>query len=298
MDPLTLGALAVGGQALGGLVGGYFQGESVKDAARAERAMQERALAEARRSGDEAIGYLQPYEQIGRQSLGQLVENIDSGAYRTPVGEFDYSRGVGEFLDPSMAYQQQRAGEALEQSALAGGGLQSGATLKALQEQAMQMAQTDYGNAHNRMMQDKSFAYGQFMDKFNRQRMENQSAYQRLAGLGQMGTGMAQSMANARIGEGTQAIDIMGQMGQSNAALQSANASMFGNMANTLGDAGASYLGMRALQPQQPQSPYNPADLQRASMQDASAMQGYQPAQGTMSGQAMQGYQPFVGEGL
>jgi len=240
------------------LVKSYFQGEAVKEATKAESEAQARALAEARLASEEGMGYIRPYEQIGYQSLKDLTGGLESGAYETDVGDFQYGKTLGDFLDPSMQFQQENAQRAMEQSALAGGGLASGSTLKALQEQAMGFAQQDYGNSFNRMQTDKNFAYGQFSDKFNRLRGENQDRYSRLAALSNLGANSANNMANIRQGEGAQAINIMGQQGQTNANRASANPMMYGNMVQGVQDSSDALMGSLMMgggggMPQQPQ---------------------------------------------
>ncbi len=101
---LPLLALA-GGSALGGLASGYFQGEAVKDASRAEAEAQRRALAEAREASEEGMGYIRPYEQAGFQALQDLTAGLQSGDYETDVNDFQYGKGVQDFLDPSMQFQ-------------------------------------------------------------------------------------------------------------------------------------------------------------------------------------------------
>jgi hypothetical protein len=103
-----------------------------------------------------------------------------------------------------MDFQQDQMRRQLESSAAAGGNLLGGGALKELQSRGAQLAQTDYGNAHNRMMNDKQFAYGSFRDNANakiaslQQGLNNRmNIANQQTGLGQFGTS---SNANARMG--------------------------------------------------------------------------------------------------
>lgn len=207
MDPITLGLIGAGASTLGSVVGNYLGAEAQKDSARIQQRALEQALREGKQLYGQAGEQLQqgytdvanmydPYAKVGTTALSQLA----GGDFTTPVGEFAFKGDVNQYLDPSMKYQQEQAQRALEQSAIARGGLLSGGTAKALQNQAMQFAQTDYGNAYNRMQNDKNFAYQQFRDKFAQQQANNAIRMQQLQGLTNIGQNATGSMAQARQG--------------------------------------------------------------------------------------------------
>lgn len=83
------------------------------------------------------------------------------------IGSGPLALDVGKYLDPSMDFRIGEAMKAVENSAAARGGLQSGATLKALSDRAGQMAQTDYANAFERAAADRGFHYGVDRDDRN-----------------------------------------------------------------------------------------------------------------------------------
>lgn len=176
--------------------------------------IQRQALEQAQQGYGQAYqdisGMYDPYMQAGSTALSSLA----GGDFSTPVGEFQFQGDISQYLDPSMAYQQEQASRALQQSALGQGNLLSGGTAKALQAQAQQMAQQDYANAFNRMQQDKSFAYRQFSDDFTRRQQENALRMQRLQGLAGMGQSATGSLAGARMGAQHGMASLAGDLGQ------------------------------------------------------------------------------------
>ena len=158
-----------------------------------------RAIDEQRQAYGDVAPMYQPYQQAGLQGLAGLGAD-----YSTEMGDFDYNRDVSEFLDPSMAFQQQQMQNAMEQSAIARGGLQSGGFAKALQDRSAQLAQTDYGNAYNRMTQDKAGAYQEFRDRIANRRANNQQRLGQMTNLASVGQNATSGLANLRTGNANQ----------------------------------------------------------------------------------------------
>jgi len=123
------GALA--GGVIGG-IGGYFSSEGEEE----QYAQQLKALEEQRRIYEQnygtAKGFLDPYAKAGLTALSQF-QNFDPSVN---MDAFQYDKSVQDFLDPSIAYQQEQARRQLEASASAQGGLYSGAQMKALSDRA------------------------------------------------------------------------------------------------------------------------------------------------------------------
>ena len=218
MDPVTMGLVLGGGQLLGNLFGSYQQGEAAKAAARAQAAATQAAIEEQRRAYADVQDIWSPYQELGDTYLKQLAGGIGRGDYDTPtLGNFEYGQTVQDFLDKSMEYQQTQAQRALEQSAVMGGNLQSGGTLKALQNQAQDYAMQDWGNAYNRMTSDKSFAYQNFINQFNSQKQAVTDRYNQMRGLANLGTSAASALTGARTGVATNVGNLQTAQGNSNA---------------------------------------------------------------------------------
>jgi len=217
MDPvLTPALIGAGTNLLGGLIGGFGAQSAQEADARARQAMLNQQINEQRQAyGDVAPTY-QPYMKAGQQGLAglsDLAQNI--GQYDYNPSEFEYSKTTQDFLDPSMEFQQDQMRRQVEASQAMGGGLLSGGALKELQGRGAQLAQTDYANANQRMMNDKRFAYGSFMDNANARRQSLQQGFQNRMGVAGQQTGLGQygtsGNAQARMQVGSNVGSAIGQ---------------------------------------------------------------------------------------
>lgn len=214
MAPIVAGALVAGGASLlGSLASSYFGNKAAQSAANAQRDAINNQIAEARQAYKDVSPYFQPYYDTGASALSELKSYDPT----TQFGDFAYGKSVDDFLNPAMAYEQQQAQRALEASAAAKGGLYSGAAMKALQDRAQQIGRTGWEAAYNRMNQDKTFAYGQFTDKFKAAQANNAAKLQQLQSLASSGFNAAQALGNLRTGQSSQLQQAFGQLGNVNA---------------------------------------------------------------------------------
>jgi hypothetical protein len=174
-------------------------------AAREANALQERMYNQTREDQS-------PWREAGSRALGDL-SNPD---FQRDFGMTDFQN------DPGYQFRMQEGQKALERSAAARGGLQSGGTLKALSRYGQDFASNEYGNAYNRFNADRD-------RRFNR--------LSSIAGIGQT--------ANSQLGQAGQ--NYAGQVG--NNMMGAANAQGAAGMAsanawnNTL--SGLGNLGMQ-----------------------------------------------------
>ena len=186
------------GSSIIGLGGEYFANQSEREAARSQANAQRAALAQGGKeltSGYTDISSLyDPYRQAGQQALG----DYQSQDFSYVPDDFQYNQNVSDFLDPSMAYQQEQAMNQIQGNAAASGTLGSGAALKEMQSRGQQIAQQGYGDAFNRMQQDKGFQYGDFLNRanFRRQALQDRSA--QLGNLINTGFGATSQQAGHR----------------------------------------------------------------------------------------------------
>jgi hypothetical protein len=199
-------------------------------AAQAQQALQ--------RGQQQATEAYQPYSQFGQEATNRLAvlmglrPGVDSGSLMQQPTAAQLE------MDPGYAFREQQGMQAVNRTAAAQAGLQSGAALKAAQRFGQDLASQEYGNAYNRFMANRA----------------NQMAL--LQGGQQTGFGAAQGVGNAAIGTGTnlaQNYQTLGQaMGQGYANIGAANASAYMAPTNLLaqalgqaGQLGAAYLGRR-----------------------------------------------------
>lgn len=233
MDPLTLGVIG-GSSLLGGIISAFGSYGAAKEAAAAGNRQAQMMIEEARRAYQDVLPQFEPYTQAGGRALSSLEEWTPTAA----PGPFEWEGSVQEYLDPSVDFQRQEAQRALEQSAAASGGLYSGATMKALQDRAQDYAMQDYGNAYNRMANERAFSYQDYQNQFNNARMANMDKYNQLVGLVNSGQNAAGSIANLRTGQGSQAIQAIQSAMPGNVAAASAGGAAINNMGQTIGNIG------------------------------------------------------------
>lgn len=197
----TTGALIGGGLAAAGGIGSAIIGANAASsaadqqaqAAREANALQERMFNQQRADQE-------PWRQAGIGALSQM-------------GNADFQRDftASDFQkDPGYDFRMQEGQKALERSAAARGGLQSGGTLKALSRYGQDYASNEYNNAYNRFNADRD-------RRFNR--------LGSLAGVGQTATNQI----------GQAGMNYAGQVG--NNTMNAANA------AGAAGIAGANAIG-------------------------------------------------------
>lgn len=202
------GAATLGGAAIGA-VGANSAAKTQADAATQASQLQQKMFEEQRADA-------QPWRQAGAQALSQLQ---DPSLMR--------SFSMSDFQqDPGYQFRMDEGQKALERSAAARGGLQSGAFDKALSQYGQNFASNEYQNAYNRFNNDQA-------NRFNR--------LSSIAGVGQT--------ANAQIGQaGMQTAGQIGQnmMGAANAsgAAQIAGANAIGQGLSGLGKIGQNYATM------------------------------------------------------
>jgi hypothetical protein len=96
---------------------------------------------------------MQPWIESGRNALSTLNQQMP---------ELTRSFSMADFQnDPSYQFNLQQGQQAIERSAAARGGLNSGGTMKSLAQYSQGLASQDYNNAFNRFQTDQS-------NRFNR----------------------------------------------------------------------------------------------------------------------------------
>lgn len=236
-----------GGDAWGDLTGAT----AAKHAAEAQMSAADKDIAFRQRIYDDQKKQNEPWMQAGVSALSDLSGGIKSGAFDTPVEQFNdpgaYKDPGFKFnfeADPGYAFRQQQQQQAIERSAAAGGGLFSGATLSDLAKRSGQMASDEFGNAYARQRgayeNDRSFGqassqgdratrYGIFSDNQNRLRQKSSDRFDRLstlAGFGNAGANRGQqnssafgdSVSNSILGRGN--AQAAGMVGAANANTQ------------------------------------------------------------------------------
>lgn len=207
-------AVAVG-TAVAGVGSSLIQAEAAGGAAATQSAAADRATELQREQFERQRADIEPWRRAGIGALGRMQDPELMREFRME----DYRE------DPGYQFRMQEGQRALERSAAARGGLQSGATLKALQRYGQQMGAQEFGAARARFRETQA-------DRWNR--------LASLAGVGQTAT--------TQLGQAGQ--QFAGQTGQNimsaanvQAAAQMQQAQAAGQALTGLASLGVQYAG-------------------------------------------------------
>lgn len=181
-------AVAVGGAGLAGaaISAGAAGSASDKQAAAANAANNTQLQMYNQTRADNA-----PYREAGSAALSQM-QNQD---FQKDFTSADFSK------DPGYDFRMQEGMKALERSAAARGGLNSGATLKSIGRYGQDYASNEYGNAYNRFNQDRDRRFGRLSNIAGMGQGSNSATgnagmnYANNAGANMMGAANAQGAA-------------------------------------------------------------------------------------------------------
>jgi hypothetical protein len=242
MIPLLIaGAMTLGSAIANGIASGK--------AAKQLQAGEANAKTDITKYSDKAAGYQQPYYDIGTQNAATLSKKQNNGDFNTPSYNYqDQEQQPGAYQqtafnyasDPGYAFQKQQGLNAVQNGAAAGGGLLSGATMKAMQAYGTGVANQNYNDAYQRYISGNQLglatnqnAYNQYatnrqtgmtnaMNVYNTANQQNQQNYGRYNDLANMGVGASRNLS-----------DIYNQAGMAvaNTDIGQANAGAAGTMA-------------------------------------------------------------------
>jgi hypothetical protein len=203
-----LGSAIIGaaGSAAAGIFGGNKAADAQKKAAKKAAQAQKEALAAQTK-------LVAPYVEAGKNALAEYQK-------MAPYKDF----GMAEFqADPGYNFRMAEGMKALERSAAARGLLQSGGTLKGIQQYGQNLASSEYENAFSRYLS---------------QREARMDPYRYLTGIGQAAAaGQAANVGST----GAALAEIAAQRGNVNAAQAAGTAGAIGNAFSSLGQGVGSY---------------------------------------------------------
>jgi hypothetical protein len=203
-----LGSAIIGaaGSAAAGIFGGNKAADAQKKASKKAAQLQREALAQQ-------MALTKPYVEAGKNALADYQK-------MAPYKDF----GMAEFqADPGYNFRMAEGMKALERSAAARGLLQSGGTLKGIQQYGQNLASSEYENAFSRYLS---------------QREARMDPYRYLTGIGQAAAaGQAANVGST----GAALAEIAAQRGNVNAAQAAGAAGAIGNAFSSIGQGVGSY---------------------------------------------------------
>lgn len=215
----------------GALLGGAISGSAARSAARTQAASADRAAELQQQMFERQVQLQEPWRAAGEQALNKLIPLTDYQNF-----------GMDQFqADPGYAFRLSEGQKAIERSAAARGGLQSGSALKAAARFGQDLGSQEYQNAFNRYQAERQARLGPLQSLAG----VGQTTAQQ---IGQAGVQSAQNIGQTQMGGA--AARASGYVGGANAltgALSGAgNAYMQGQMLNRLLPGGGYSYGYQA----------------------------------------------------
>jgi hypothetical protein len=251
MDPFTIAAL--GGAAASGISGimgagaarqaGQAQSQASMMSALIQAQQAEAARQQQQKMYEESVARMEPFRLGGVAATNRMQELYGIGGNQAAAGYGSYAQpfSMADYqADPGYAFRVQQGQQAIDRSAAANAGLQSGAALKAASRFGQEMGSQEYGNAYNRFLQ---------------QRQLQLQALQGLASpgattagnMGQLASTTGTNIANTMLGAGQALGQGIEQAGQARASSYMGGASALGQALGGVGRnamAGALYSQM------------------------------------------------------
>jgi len=205
----------------------YTASENRSAASRASDAAtraNEESMAFQREMFNKQLGLTEPYREAGTTAQNRLMEllGIGGNAGGADYGKYGRDFGTSDFVtDPGYLFRLTEGQKAIDRSAAARGGTQSGAALKAATRYGQEAGSQEYGRAYDRYQTNRS----------------NQLAP--LGSIATMGANAATNSATAAGDYGSRGGRLLSDTGvtQGNALLaaQRSNNSAYGDIAKSFG---------------------------------------------------------------
>lgn len=215
--------------------------KAIREGRAFEREMYDLDRADRQKMYDQTRADQMPWLNAGRATLADLIAQMKGGSFETPYEQFNPSQ-LGS--DPGYQFRMQEGEKALQRSAAARGGLNSGGTMKALTRYGQDFASNEFGDAWGRHRAEWGDRAGANMNRFNRLSTLaglGQTSAQSLGGLGANFSGQ-QGQANAQ--HGANMGSYYGAEGNANAAGAIGNANAWSNGFTSLGNMAQIGMGM------------------------------------------------------
>jgi len=222
IDPFTLAAGAgAAGSAISGIMGanaarqaGQQQSNAAMMSAIIQAQQADAARQQQERMYQEAVARMEPFRLGGVAATNRMQELYGIGGNQAAAGYGSYAQpfSMADYqADPGYAFRVQQGQQAIDRSAAARAGLQSGAALKEAARFGQEMGSQEYGNAYNRFLQQRQLQL---------QALQGLAAPGSSAAIqaGQMGVDVGRNIANTMLAGGAAIGQGIEQAGQARAS--------------------------------------------------------------------------------
>ena len=220
-------------------IGNVVMGDSIRDDNRSAIRANQQGLDDAQAIGNEFYGgQIDAYGQDAQNYGGDLAQYREAQTRDLPqMGQFNSDLDIASQLDPAVAYRQEQASDAIEQSAAAQGGMfsGSGATAKALQDRSQAIASDEWGKARGRAVDERSFGYNDFLNRLKSERENDALEMQGYGNLLNQSGGARQNMFGAQGGQANLGMQTAQGQGQLEGQIHTNNANFKQGMTDNIG---------------------------------------------------------------
>jgi hypothetical protein len=163
---------------------------------------------------EESVARMEPFRLGGVAATNRMQELYGIGGNQAAAGYGSYAQpfSMADYqADPGYAFRVQQGQQAIDRSAAARAGLQSGAALKEAARFGQEMGSQEYGNAYNRFLQQRQLQL---------QALQGLAAPGSSAAIqaGQMGVDVGRNIANTMLAGGAAIGQGIEQAGQARAS--------------------------------------------------------------------------------
>lgn len=128
-----------------------------------------------------------PYTQAGATGISGETNAIQNRQQATgPTVTNSNPNDVSQYLNPSAAYSTNQSNKAIQSAGIAGGAV-GGGMLKALSNNANQLAQTNYNNAYSQMLNSNNQNFNQQQQQYTNNNDYQQQQISNYTGLANQG---------------------------------------------------------------------------------------------------------------
>ncbi len=165
MDPFTAALIGGGTSLIGGLFGAnasqkaaQAQSQAAMMSAMLQAQEAQAARAQQERMYQEGVARMEPFRQGGVAATNRMQELYGIGGNPNAAGYGSYAQpfSMADYqADPGYQFLVEQGQKAIDRSAAARAGLQSGEALRAATRFGQEMGSQEYGNAYNRFLQQR-----------------------------------------------------------------------------------------------------------------------------------------------
>jgi hypothetical protein len=208
MSIATSTAIALGVTAAVSAAGAAVAAHGAESAAKTQAGAEDSALSIQQQEYAQQQQNEAPYLAVGNEAAGDLAKLVTSPTFNTYAGgQFKAPTAAQAAAYPGEQFQLQLGAEALGEQASSMGNVGSGTEGVALQQYGQGLAQTDYANVYNQMLQQYMTNYGVWnqdtTNQVNRLQALTNTGANAAANVGQQGEVAAQTEGSDVVGAGT-----------------------------------------------------------------------------------------------